>query len=156
MIALLEGVKGLLSLIVAIGLHTLAGQNLQQWAESLVLHAHLNPAHHLPGIFIQAMEKVPQDNIPLIISGAIAYTVLRWLEAYGLWRGQRWTEWLALVSSALYIPFEIYGLVYYPGLLGFCVLFVNLAIVIYIARSLFAQSVEGTCDKSYPAAPSSS
>ncbi|EKO3781662.1 DUF2127 domain-containing protein, partial [Vibrio metschnikovii] len=50
-VAILEGGKGVLSLVVAIGLHFLVGDNLQELAESIVRHAHLNPASHLPSIF---------------------------------------------------------------------------------------------------------
>ncbi|NRB66535.1 MAG: DUF2127 domain-containing protein [Vibrio sp.] len=139
LIAILEALKGLLSLVVALGLHLLAGKDLQQWAESLVLHAHLNPAHHWPGVFIEAIGRFPQGNVPWLMLGALVYTAIRWVEAYGLWKGFRWTEWLALIGCVIYVPFEVYGLIYHPGIVGVAVLIVNLLIIVYIAKTLQAK-----------------
>jgi uncharacterized membrane protein (DUF2068 family) len=50
-VAVLEASKGLLSLLVAMGLHVYAGQNLSTLAIELVTHLHLNPANHYPSIF---------------------------------------------------------------------------------------------------------
>lgn len=136
LIAILEALKGLLSFAVALGLHLLAGKDLQKWAESLVLHAHLNPAHHLPGVFIEAMGRFPQGNVQWLMLGALAYTTIRWVEAYGLWKGLRWTEWLALIGCVIYVPFEVYGLIHHPGIIGAVILIVNLMIIAYIARAL--------------------
>ncbi|MDA0116551.1 DUF2127 domain-containing protein [Vibrio sp. T11.5] len=139
LIAILEALKGLLSLVVALGLHLLAGKDLQQWAESLVLHAHLNPAHHWPGVFIEAIGRFPQGNVPWLMLGALVYTAIRWVEAYGLWKGLRWTEWLALIGCVIYVPFELYGLIHHPGIIGAVILIVNLLIITYIARTLQAK-----------------
>ncbi|ANW22772.1 hypothetical protein BA953_00335 [Vibrio coralliilyticus] len=139
LIAILEAMKGLLSFSVALGLHLLAGKDLQQWAESLVLHAHLNPAHHLPGVFIEAMGRFPQGNVQWFMLGTLAYTIIRWVEAYGLWKGLRWTEWLALIGCVIYVPFEVYGLIHHPGIIGAVILIVNLLIIAYIARTLQAK-----------------
>ena len=39
-----------------------------------------------------------------------AYAIVRFIEAYGLWREWRWVEWFAAVGDGIYIPFEIYEL----------------------------------------------
>ena len=41
---------------------------------------------------------------------AFAYSVLRFAEAYGLWKERTWAEWLAFVSGTLFLPLEIHGL----------------------------------------------
>jgi len=135
-IATLEAFKGLLSLLVAVGIHMLAGRNLQQVAESIVSHAHLNPGGHLPSIFIHAASTFPDSRMSLFALGALAYSLIRLVEAYGLWRGLVWTEWFALVSGAIYIPFEIYEILFHTSIIGVAVFMLNIVVVWYMARLL--------------------
>jgi uncharacterized membrane protein (DUF2068 family) len=60
---------------------------------------------------------------------AAAYGLVRFVEAYGLWRGRRWAEWFAAVSGGIYIPFELYEL--FKGVTGLSLgaLVVNVFIV---------------------------
>ncbi|WP_339773648.1 DUF2127 domain-containing protein [uncultured Paraglaciecola sp.] len=138
-IAVLEAFKGLLALMVAVGIHMLAGRNLQQVAESIVSHAHLNPASHLPSIFIHALSNVSASNMSLIAICALAYTVIRLIEAYGLWKGLVWTEWFALVSGAIYIPFEVYEILFHTSIVGVGVFVINVIVVWYMANLLLRQ-----------------
>ncbi len=41
---------------------------------------------------------------------AFAYSLLRFTEAYGLWKQRTWAEWVAFVSGTLLLPLEIRGL----------------------------------------------
>ncbi|GGQ06248.1 DUF2127 domain-containing protein [Shewanella litoralis] len=136
-VAVLEASKGLLALLVAIGLHAYAGQNLSLLAIDLVTHLHLNPASHYPSIFIAAIGSISQTSLTLMALGAAAYTLVRFIEAYGLWHNLRWTQWFALVSGAIYLPFELYEMVHHFSLLSVIVLLINLAIVLYMFRVLF-------------------
>ena len=67
---------------------------------------------------------------------AVAYASLRFTEAYGLWKARAWAEWIALISGALYLPFEIYKVFHRPNPFHFTVLGLNLAVVIYMAYAL--------------------
>jgi len=44
-----------------------------------------------------------------------------------------WAEWLAMISGAIYLPFEFYKLVRRPTPLHWTILLVNIAVVVYIA-----------------------
>ncbi|GGZ06372.1 MULTISPECIES: DUF2127 domain-containing protein [Shewanella] len=132
-VALLEASKGVLSLIVGLGIHALAGKDLKQSCELLLTHLHLNPASHLPGIFLHAAESLGNINLTLIAIGALVYSCIRFVEAYGLWHSMVWTEWFALVSGGIYLPFEAYEVVVHHNLLSIATLAVNLLIVGYMA-----------------------
>jgi len=49
-----------------------------------------------------------------------------------LWRERAWAEWLALISGAIYLPFEIYELIRRPDLVRLGIFLVNLAVVLYM------------------------
>ncbi|MGO4891088.1 DUF2127 domain-containing protein [Flavobacterium sp. W21_SRS_FM6] len=136
-IAILEGTKGCLAFMVAIGLHTLAGENVQSIAESLVRHLHLNPASHYPHILIEASSQVTSSNIRLIAAGVLLYTLIRFIEAYGLWHQKRWTEWFALVSGGIYIPFEIREMYQHVNLFTLGAFSLNVLVVSYLVWLIF-------------------
>ncbi|GIU26694.1 DUF2127 domain-containing protein [Shewanella sp. MBTL60-007] len=133
-IALLEATKGLISVLVVFGLHKLAGQDIQLVVEELLRHSHLNPANHLVQEVITEAGKVTKENIMFVIAGALLYAAIRFVEAYGLWHSLVWTEWFALLSGGIYLPFEAYELLTKPNLLTAAVLLINLAVVGYMYR----------------------
>lgn len=136
-VAVLEASKGMLALLVAIGLHAYAGQNLSALATQWMTHLHLNPASHYPGIFISAVSAVSPSSLTLMAIGAAAYTLIRFIEAYGLWHNLRWTQWFALVSGAIYLPLELYEVVNHFNLMSVVVLIINLLVVGYMYVVLF-------------------
>lgn len=141
-IAVLEGFKGMVSLLVGFGLHALAGHNVRQLAESIVSHAHLNPASHLPSIFIHAASSLTDSRMMLLAAGAFVYAVIRFIEAYGLWRELVWTEWFALVSGAIYMPFELYEIIVHVSFLNVGVFLINVLVVWYMSHVLFSKKIE--------------
>ncbi|MBU1467521.1 MAG: DUF2127 domain-containing protein [Gammaproteobacteria bacterium] len=143
-IAFIEALKGLMSLIVGLGIHVLAGENLQKIAESIVSHAHLNPASHFPSIFLHAASSITDSNMSLIALGALAYSLVRFVEAYGLWKAFVWTEWFALVSGAIYLPFEIYEIIFHTHILTVCVFLLNVVVVCYMASVLYSKRKKDT------------
>lgn len=131
-VAILEASKGLISLIVGLGIHELAGKNIQKILESLLSQFHLNPASHFPSIILHEASFLTHSNLTLIALGAVFYSAIRLVEAYGLWNKFIWTEWFALLSGAIYLPFEIYEVIVHMGVLSVLVLLINMAIVWYM------------------------
>jgi hypothetical protein len=64
------------------------------------------------------------------------YASLRFAEAYGLWRGKAWAEWLAAISGAIYVPFEVVELAKKVTALRIASLLVNLLVVGYMLSLL--------------------
>lgn len=131
-VALLEASKGVVSLIVGLGIHKLAGKNIQDIFESLLSHLPLNPESRLSGMMMEEAGKLASVNLTLIEAGAMLYAVVRFIEAYGLWNEFLWTEWFALLSGGIYLPFEIYEVIHNPGAISVGVLLINLIVVGYM------------------------
>ena len=135
-VAYLEAFKGLLAVAAASGLLLLLHKDIADFALRLVRHAHLNPAAHYPSIFIHAAENLQDSRLLMIAGGSAAYSLLRFAEAYGLFHEKAWAEWLAAVSGAIYVPFEVLGLIHTPNSLHAVLLAVNLGIVWLMLREL--------------------
>jgi uncharacterized membrane protein (DUF2068 family) len=63
---------------------------------------------------------------------ASLYSGLRFTEATGLWRAKAWAEWIALISGAIYVPFEVYKLVHRVSFFHVSLLVINLAVVAFM------------------------
>lgn len=137
LVAVFEAAKGLLVLLVGFGLLSHVHDDVQQLAEALVGHFHLNPASRYPRIFLQLAAHFSDVRIWLLAGSAFAYTSVRWAEAYGLWYGRRWAEWFAVASGGFYIPIEIYELLHGFSWIKVGTLLMNIAIVAYIAYALW-------------------
>ena len=136
-VALLEAAKGLLAIAAASGLLFLLHRDVAAFALRLVHHAHLNPAAHYPSIFINAAANLHDSRLLMLAFGAGAYSLLRLIEAYGLYYERAWAEVLAAASGAFYVPFEALGLFHKPDLLHFALLTLNLAIVAFMLYLLW-------------------
>ncbi|MFA9438702.1 DUF2127 domain-containing protein [Uliginosibacterium sp. sgz301328] len=139
LIALFEAAKGAIVLAAGFGLLTLIHADLQTVAENLVRHSHLNPASHYPRIFIDAAARASSGNLWLLALLAAMYSVMRFVEAYGLWFARRWAEWFAVLSAGAFIPVEIYELSRHASWIRGSVLAVNILIVIYLSRRLWRE-----------------
>ena len=63
----------------------------------------------------------------------IAYALVFVVEGVGLLRRRRWAEWLTVIITASFIPFEIYELVRRPGAGKVVAIGLNTAIAVYLA-----------------------
>lgn len=135
-VAALEGMKGLIVLVSGFGLASLVHHDAQQVAEALVRHLHLNPARHYPQIFIDAAARLNDMRLWALAAAAGGYASLRLIEAYGLWKARAWAEWLAAISGAIYIPFEIYELSRGVTALRVVTFVCNVVIVAVMVRAL--------------------
>ena len=80
---------------------------------------------------------LPSADVRLFLSLAAGYIALRWVEAYGLWKGKAWAEWLGAVSGGIYVPLELEHLIRAPSAISASVLSINLLVVIFLALQLW-------------------
>src|SRR5262249_47574042 len=105
-------------------------------ADGLLRLLHISPDHHFAQVFLDWADSLTQTKVLAVAGVAVGYSLLRFVEAYGLWYAKAWAEWIALISGMLYLPFEIYKLVHKQSLLHIAVLFINVAVVLYMAYAL--------------------
>src|ERR687886_1980708 len=131
-VAVFEALKGTLVLLAGFGLLALVHRALEDLAERLVRHSHLNPASHYPRVFIEAAARTSDSRLRTLAALAFAYSTVRFVEAYGLWKMRAWAEWFAIVSGCIYLPVELYELVERPTLIRAGVLVVNAPLLAYL------------------------
>ena len=137
-VALFEAFKGLIVLVAGCALLSFIHQDLQQAAERIVRHLHLNPASRIPRIFEKAAERANDSQILLLALGAAFYSTMRFVEAYGLWKNRRWAEWFALISSGIFLPVEVVEMIRRLNMVRFGLFAINVGIVLYLAHALYS------------------
>lgn len=135
-VACVEAAKGITVLLVGFGLLSLIHRNIQQYAERLIPHLHLNPANGYPRVFLDLAGQITDARLWLLAGAAVVYAVVRFIEAYGLWYERRWAEWFAALSGGIYIPFEIHSAWDHTSMLALGALLINLAVVAIMAAEL--------------------
>lgn len=90
-------------------------------------------------IFLAAAGDLHNTRLVGLALGAAGYSVLRFIEAYGLFLERAWAEVLAASSGAIYVPFELLELLREPTLLHASLLAANLLVVAIMVYSLLQQ-----------------
>lgn len=133
-IAVFEFSKGLLVLIAGLGILSLLNYNIQNRFEDYVSSFNYVPHGKVTGIIYNAITHPRNSLLIMLASFAIIYSSLRFAEGYGLWHQANWAKWIGLISTLIYLPYEIYDLVLHPGIIPVFLIAVNL-IVIYVLSS---------------------
>jgi uncharacterized membrane protein (DUF2068 family) len=71
--------------------------------------------------------------------GLALYALIELVESVGLWLGQRWGEYFAMVATSIFLPYEVYDLTVKITWLRVAAFAINLLLVIYLVwtRRLF-------------------
>ncbi len=135
-VALMEAVKGFIVFGAGFGMLVLLHRDVRRIAESLVTRLHIDPGNHFAGIFLNAAAHVTDARLWGVAALAVAYSALRWVEAWGLWFNRRWASWLGAASGAIYVPIEVCELWEKPGAIKAATLTLNVAVVAYLIWTL--------------------
>jgi uncharacterized membrane protein (DUF2068 family) len=131
-VAVFEAAKGLVVLLLGLGLLRLVHKNLDDSAEQLIRFLHASPGGRLSNLFVTAADRATDKSLWALAAAAMVYAIVRFAEAFGLWHDREWAEWFALLSGCMYLPWEVYSIMRHPHPFKWAVLAVNLAIVLYM------------------------
>jgi uncharacterized membrane protein (DUF2068 family) len=131
-VALFEAAKGIIVLLLGLGLLRLVHKNLDEFAENLIRFLHVSPAGHLSNLFVTAAERFRDKNVWVLVSAAVIYALVRFTEAFGLWHDREWAEWFALLTGAMYLPLEVFSIMKHSHPVKWMVFIMNLLIVFYM------------------------
>jgi uncharacterized membrane protein (DUF2068 family) len=108
------------------------------YAESILAVFHISTDRRIAQIFLNFADNITDSKLWAAAWLAFAYSVLRFTEAYGLWRCRTWAEWVAAVSGTLLLPLEVRELFRRVTLLRCGLLIGNVAIVLYMVYVILA------------------
>jgi uncharacterized membrane protein (DUF2068 family) len=118
--------------LAAAGIVSLVHRDILDVAENLLHFLRIDPHRHYAEVFLRLADNATDKRLWMVAAVATAYSILRFVEAYGLWFVRPWAEWIALISGAVYLPFEIRGLLRHPHVIAFTIFFVNVVVVLFM------------------------
>ena len=113
--------------------------HIHRWAESMIkrLSGPLSDTGQEAGRSFLAREtqklfNLEPGTVKLLLALALAYAVVEWTEAYGLWREKRWAEYLTVVATTGFLPLEIHELIKRITVVRVAALIVNVALIVWL------------------------
>jgi uncharacterized membrane protein (DUF2068 family) len=76
-----------------------------------------------------------RSTITVLAVTALAYCVIEGVEAVGLWRERRWAEYLTVIATVGFLPFEIHELLDRITVVRVGALILNVAVLVYLVHS---------------------
>jgi uncharacterized membrane protein (DUF2068 family) len=152
-VAAFEFFKGTFVMVMGFCALALVHKDVWLYAERLLALFHVSTDRRSAQLFLDYANNVTDAHLWAAARIAFAYSLLRFTEAYGLWRGRTWAEWVALVSGALLLPLEVRELL--RGLTPLrCAFFIgNIAVVLFMLYVILSNRRErelaraaGACD----------
>lgn len=141
-VAAFEFFKGVGVVIMGVCALVLVHKDTWLIAESLLALLHISTDHRWAQWFLDAADSITDARLWAAARIAFAYAALRFTEAYGLWKGRTWAEWVAFVSGTLLLPLEVREL--FRGVTPMRVAFLlgNLAVVFFMLYIILANRRE--------------
>ncbi|HZD20946.1 MAG TPA: DUF2127 domain-containing protein [Burkholderiales bacterium] len=136
-VAVFEALKGAIALIAGFGLTRLVHRDVAYAAHALIDRLHLDATRKFPHVFLELAGNLTDAQLWALAALALAYALLRFAEAYGLWHERSWGEWIAAVSGGIYVPLEVYELMHRVTWVRIGALLLNAAVVIYMCYMLW-------------------
>jgi len=130
-VAAFEALKGALVLVLGVALLAVRS-HVQEIVENLLYHLHIDFDRRFGHMMLNAAATVSNAQWWAIGAAVGTYASVRFIEAWGLWNRRVWAEWFALLSGALYLPWELLKLVERVDWDRLVVLAINLLIVLYM------------------------
>ncbi len=134
-LVLIAAYKFLLALFfaaVGIGALRLIGKDVDNLLANFVSDLHF-PESRFINFLIDKASIIDDHMLRRIGAGAFCYSGLSLLEAIGLYLEKAWAEYLTLLITASFLPFEVRELMHRVTWLRVTLFVVNLAVLIYLA-----------------------
>ena len=127
-------IKGLLLLLLSAGLISLINKDLDFLSKQLAKDLNLDVDRYYINLLLGKIGMVKTTLLVEVSIGMFLYGTLSWIEAYGLHKRKRWAEYLTAVATSLFIPLEIYEVVFRLSPIRVAVLILNVIIVYYLIK----------------------
>lgn len=135
-IAVLKLVKGLLLLLLGLGLIKLVHAETATLFALLIEALHLNADSRLIHMLVLKVDALQPHSVLVAGLVSLGYAGLMLVEGFGLWLEYSWAAYLTVVSTSLLIPVELYELIEQVTLLRVGALLLNLIILFYLIGQL--------------------
>ncbi len=135
-IAVFKLVKGMLLLLVGLGLLKLMHADIATLFSRLIEALHLNADSRIIHALVLKVDALQPHSVLVAGLVSLGYAGMLLLEGIGLWLERSWAAYLTVISTSLLLPFELYEVIDRVSMLRIGALLLNLVIVLYLVGQL--------------------
>lgn len=124
--------QALLFILLGIGAMRLLHKDLMDIAERFVLAMRFDPEGHFVNLFLDKVALIDPHRLKQISAVVFAIAGLDIIEGTGLVLERVWAEYVTLVLTASFLPWEFFEIVRHTTWIHVVLLVINLAVVVYL------------------------
>lgn len=119
---------------ISFGVLSLLNRDMIVFTDRLLYYLNLDIEKEYVQDIVDWLTTIKGGAIIGISAGMLVLSILNLIEAYGLHMRRRWAEWLTVIATSLFIPFELYEVAQAQTAVRIGALILNIAIVYYLAK----------------------
>jgi uncharacterized membrane protein (DUF2068 family) len=136
LIAAFKLLKGFALLAVGIGALRLLHKDVAEILEHWINMFRVDPHNHFINRLLEKLSILDDRRLKEVSVGTFIYSAIFFTEGIGLALGKRWAEYFTIITTASFLPLEIYELVKHVSAGKMFALLINLAVVAYLVNEV--------------------
>jgi uncharacterized membrane protein (DUF2068 family) len=135
-IAAFKLLKGFALLALGIGALRLLHKDMAEVVEHWINIFRVDSHNHFINLLLEKLSNVDDRRLKELSVGTFIYSAIFFTEGLGLAFRKRWAEYFTIITTASFLPLEVYEMVRRFGGGKLLALVINLAVVAYLVREL--------------------
>ncbi|MBX6360340.1 MAG: DUF2127 domain-containing protein [Acidobacterium ailaaui] len=124
--------KGVLFVLLGIGAFRLIHRDVLDVVTGWLINMHFDPESRLVNLVLDKAALIDAHRMKQISIAIFCYAGLDFIEGTGLVLEKSWAEYLTLVLTASFLPWEFFEILRHPTWLKAVLTLVNLLVVVYL------------------------
>jgi uncharacterized membrane protein (DUF2068 family) len=151
LIAAFKLLKGLALLALGIGALRLLHRDVAALADHWINAFRVDPHNRYIYWLLAKLPMLNDQKLKELSVGTFIYSAVFLTEGIGLALRKRWAEYFTIITTASFLPLELYELFHHATLPKGVALAINIAVVVYLVRELRRNPTASRREKTAPA-----
>jgi uncharacterized membrane protein (DUF2068 family) len=151
LIAAFKLLKGLALLALGIGALRLLHRDVAALADHWINAFRVDPHNRYIYWLLAKLPMLNDQKLKELSVGTFIYSAVFLTEGIGLALRKRWAEYFTVITTASFLPLELYELFHHATLPKAVALAINIAVVVYLVRELRRNPTASRREKTAPA-----
>ncbi len=135
--------KAILFFCIGVGAIHLLHKDLGDVVMRVAMALKFDPESRFVALLLDKVDLIDMHRLKLISLGTLAYSAVALTEGVGLVLEKVWAEYLTLILTISFLPWELYELVRQPNWFRLSLLLINLAVLAYLVWLLRRKKIGG-------------